>query len=205
MHTTSLAVTLISLLAVMSPGPDFIVVTHNSLKYGRKIGFATALGITAGTLLWVSLALIGVCTLIARTVILFNALKWIGVVYLMYLGIKMLGTKKGSGNQQTRDIGKVTCWNGFLNGLITNGGNPKAALFFMSFFSVIITPETPLGWKCLYGYEIPAIACIWFSLVALFLSAQVIKNLFERFSAWIERVTGAILILLGIKLALYRK
>lgn len=206
MHTTSLlTVTFISLLAVMSPGPDFAVVSYNSLKYGRKIGFTTALGIVAGTLLWVSLALFGVCQIIARTVILFNTLKLIGALYLVYLGIKMLLTKKGGDQKEARAIGKVTCWHGFLNGLATNGGNPKAALFFMSFFSVIITPETPLSWKCCYGYEIPFIACIWFSLIATILSAQAIKGFFERISIWFERVTGAVLILLGIKLALYNR
>lgn len=205
MHTTSLLTeTLISLAAVMSPGPDFAVVSYNSFRYGRRIGFATALGIAAGSLVWVTAALGGVCALIAGTPMAFGIFKMIGAGYLVYLGFKTAFAKKG-GEKATRDIGEVTCRHGFMNGLKTNVlGNPKAMLFFMSFFSVFIEPSTPLAWKCVYGYEVPLIACAWFSLVATALSAQAVKRVFERFWSPIERVTGAILILLGLKLVLCR-
>jgi len=93
----------------------------------------------------------------------------------------------------------------FRLGLLTNMLNPKCALFFVSFFGIIITPATPISWRCFYGFEISLIALMWFSILATVLSFSKVKFVFERFSKWFSRTTGAILIMLGVKLALYHQ
>ena len=91
----------------------------------------------------------------------------------------------------------------FRIGVMTNILNPKCAMFFLSFFSIVIKPNTPTLLQWVYGLEITAIAICWFSLVATVLSIERIKSTFERVSHWIDRVTGVVLIAFGIKVALY--
>ena len=205
--TTLLTVTVIGLLAVISPGPDFLVVTRNSLLYSKRVGLCTALGIALGTVWWVAASLLGISLVISKMVLLFNILKWFGAAYLIYLGVKAFRSKKSAPTKEAGEklpANNVTPIKGFLMGLGTNFLNPKAALFFVSFFSIIITPTTPMVWRVVYGLEISLIALLWFSLLATVLSTSRIKGIFERISTWLNRVTGAILIILGVKLALTR-
>ena len=212
-----LTVTVIGLLAVMSPGPDFLIVTRNSLLYSKRVGLCTAFGIAIGTIWWVAASLLGISLLISKMVVLFNVLKWFGAAYLIFIGIKSFRTKKimknGNGDEnassetapESINISmSVSPLKGFFMGLGTNFLNPKAALFFVSFFSIVITSKTPMMLRMGYGLEISLIALIWFSLLATVLSTSRIKGTFERISVWFNRVTGAILILLGVKLALTR-
>jgi RhtB (resistance to homoserine/threonine) family protein len=207
MNTTDiLTVTIIGLLAVMSPGPDFLIVTRNSLLYSKRVGLCTALGITLGTMWWVAASLLGISLVISKTVLVFNVLKWFGAAYLIYLGIKSFWMKKGAlkNEGEGKPLESMSPLKGFLTGLATNALNPKAALFFVSFFSIVITPKTPTVWRTAYGLEISLIALLWFSLLATVLSNSKIKGMFERMAVWLNRVTGAILIILGVKLALTR-
>jgi RhtB (resistance to homoserine/threonine) family protein len=209
--TNILTVTVIGLLAVMSPGPDFLIVTRNSLLHSKRAGLYTALGVTVGTMWWILASLAGISFMIAKTVLLFNALKWLGAGYLIYIGIQSfwINRTKTPADQDNVGISEVkevmNTSSAFWSGLKINLLNPKAALFFVSFFSVIITPETPILSRCGYGFEISLIALVWFSLLASILSLGKVRDTFQRFSKWFERATGAVLILLGIKLALYER
>jgi RhtB (resistance to homoserine/threonine) family protein len=215
MDSTFITVALIGLLAVMSPGPDFLIVTRNSLLYSKRIGLATALGIAVGNIWWIAASVLGISLIISQTVILFNILKWVGALYLIYLGVKSLLAKKRSLPQssQVADVQKesttpeqsLTATKAFMTGVLTNVLNPKCAMFFVSFFSIVITPDTSPLLQWAYGLEIMVIAVCWFSLVATVLSIQKVKSLFEGFSHWLDRVTGAILIALGIKVALFQQ
>ena len=205
MNTTNfLTVTVVGLLAVMSPGPDFLIVTRNSILYSKRVGLCTALGIALGTIVWVAASLLGIALVISKTVWLFNIVKWLGAAYLVYLGIKSFRKSKDTVvKENTGELpGHITARAGFWNGFLTNLSNPKAALFFVSFFSVMITPETPGVLRAAYGLEISGIALLWFSLLATVLSTTRIKGVFENISTVLRRVTGALFIALGIKLAL---
>jgi RhtB (resistance to homoserine/threonine) family protein len=197
-------VAVIGLLAVMSPGPDFLIVTHNSLLHSRKVGLFTAFGIVLGTMIWIAASIGGISVLILKTVLVFNAVKLLGALYLVYIGIQSLRSKgisaKGAVAKGRQAVGH---WAGFRKGILTNLPNPKVAVFFVSFFSVIIDPQTPVLTRVMYGLEISLIALVWFSLVSTMLSTERIKKTFQRWSAWVDRITGAVLILLGIRLAFY--
>lgn len=209
MNSTFFTVAVIGVLAVMSPGPDFLIVTRNSLLYSKRVGLATALGIAVGNIWWIAASVLGISLVISKTVLLFNAIKWLGALYLIYLGVKSLCAKKKAQTQatpsQVKNKRDLTAMSAFRIGLLTNVLNPKCAMFFVSFFSIVITPKTPTVLQCAYGLEIMVIAVCWFSFVAIVLSVEKIKGAFERFSHWIDRATGAILIALGIKVALYQQ
>ncbi len=210
--TDLLTVTIIGILAVMSPGPDTLIIVRNSLLYSKRVGLFTAMGITLGNMFWVLASLAGISILIAKTVLVFNIIKWIGAIYLIYIGLQAFKTRKtvstdsANSNHLTRNTSQhLTLKQAFQIGLLTNLLNPKCALFFVSFFSVIVTPTTSIQWRCIYGFEISLIALTWFSILATVLSFSRIKMVFERFATTVERITGAILIILGVKLALYQK
>jgi RhtB (resistance to homoserine/threonine) family protein len=205
MHIANLmTVTIISLLAVVSPGPDFLVVTQHSLIHSKKVGLFTAFGIALGSIIWVALSLAGISVLIMKTAMLFTLIKFAGALYLMYIGIQSLRSKGLARNAGAiTERSTMSHWAGFKKGLLTNLLNPKAGLFFVSFFSVVLDPAMSVGTKFAYGMEIPMIALVWFSFVSTVLSAGKIRAVFERFSVWIDRATGAVLILLGVRLAMY--
>ena len=208
LHSTLLQVAVIGALAVMSPGPDFLIVTRNSLRFSKRVGIATAVGIVCGNVWWVSASIAGVSYLISTTPLLFAVLKWCGAAYLVFLGAASLFSKKpqspmGSAGEPVRETeGELSAGAGFRMGLLTNALNPKCALFYISFFSVIITPDTPRVFQWLYGGVVMMIALAWFSLLATVLSFRKVKDKFERSAVWIERITGVILIALGVKVAL---
>jgi RhtB (resistance to homoserine/threonine) family protein len=209
MDSTFVTVAVIGALAVVSPGPDFIIVTRNSLLYSKRVGLATALGIAAGTIWWIVASILGISLLIAKTVVLFNIIKWMGATYLIYLGVSSFRAKKARvpdlEEGRESNLNAPTVGAAFRVGFLTNLLNPKCALFFVSLFSVVIAPATPAVIQGIYGLEITIIAAVWFSLLATVLSADKVKRVFERFSIMLERVTGAILIVLGIKVALYQQ
>jgi RhtB (resistance to homoserine/threonine) family protein len=206
MNVTFITVALVGLLAVISPGPDFIIVTRNSLLYSKRVGLATALGIALGNVWWISTSILGISILISKIVWLFTIIKFTGAFYLMYLGFRALFAKKKDIQQGQKEEKKnPTAVSAFRMGLLTNIFNPKCALFFVSFFSIVITPSTSLMIKSLYGLEIITIAVCWFSLLATVLSVDQVKKRFERIAFYFDKATGVLLIALGAKVALYQQ
>jgi RhtB (resistance to homoserine/threonine) family protein len=196
-----LTVTLVALLAVISPGPDFVIVSRNSLLYSKKVGLSTAFGIALGTMVWIVLSLVGVSLVLSKAVIVFTFIKYVGATYLIYIGWKCIRAKAMDFDKDQKKEREISVREAFMTGFVTNLLNAKAALFFVSFFSVILSPETPVYMRIMYGAEISLIALVWFSLVATVLSIGPIKSFFQKVGGWFERVTGAVLVALGIKIA----
>lgn len=86
---------------------------------------------------------------------------------------------------------------GFLGNLL----NPKATLFFLALFTQIVQPSTSLFMQAVYGITVAALALFWFAIVAVVVSQQAFKRRILSFSHWLERLTGAALIALGLRLA----
>lgn len=140
-----LTVALIHLLAVASPGPDFAVVVRESVTHGRRAGTWTAFGVGTAIFLHVGYSLLGIGLIVSQSIMLFNALKWLAAAYLLYIGFKALRAspaKPGSDEVQAATIER-TPRGAFVAGFMTNGLNPKATLFFLSLFTVVINPHTP--------------------------------------------------------------
>jgi len=91
-----LTVSLVHLMAVMSPGPDLVICIKNTLKYSRSIGIWTALGFACGVLVHISYCLLGIAFLISQSILLFSIVKLIGAAYLIFLGVKALFSKSDS-------------------------------------------------------------------------------------------------------------
>lgn len=195
----------IHLLALMSPGPDFAMVMRNSLVYSRRTGVLAAAGLAAGIALHVTYSLLGIGLIISRSIVLFNVIKWVGALYLIYIGIKSLMSKPATkANSKDMPVEKqdLTTVQALRMGFLTNALNPKATLFFLALFTTVIPAGTPSAYKVVYGAEMVTATFLWFSFVAIVLSHSRVNRLFARIKHRIEKVFGVVLVALGIKIAL---
>lgn len=199
-----LTVAVVHLFAVMSPGPDFAIVTRNSLVYSRKVGISTSFGVAIGILVHVAYCLLGLGLVISQSIILFSIIKVIGAGYLIYIGYKSIRSKPVAEVNDGVLISQadISFWKSFKIGFFTNVLNPKATMFFLALFTQIIDPLTPKGIQLAYGFEMMAITFVWFSLVSILFSNSFLKQKIVKYQHYIERVTGVVLIALGIKVAL---
>ncbi len=197
-----LTVALIHLLAVASPGPDFAVVLKESVAHGRHAGLFTAWGVGTGILLHVAYSLLGIGLLVSQSVLLFNLLKYLAAAYLVYIGIRALRAGPAPEPALPQADGVLrTARAAFVAGFVTNGLNPKATLFFLSLFTVVINPHTPLTVQAGYGLYLAVATALWFTLVALLFSHDRVRRGFARLGHWFDRLMGGVLVLLGIKIA----
>jgi RhtB (resistance to homoserine/threonine) family protein len=202
--TEFLTVALVHLLAVASPGPDFAIVVRESVSSGRHAGIWTAIGVGSGILVHVGYCLLGIGLIVSQSIMLFNLLKWLAAAYLIYIGIRALRAKPVDPlqAQQALDAVAVTARGAFVRGFVTNGLNPKATLFFLSLFTLVISPQTPLLVQAGYGAYLAVATAAWFCAVALLFSHARVRNGFIRMGHWFDRMMGAVLVALGIKVAL---
>lgn len=197
-----LTVALIHLLAVASPGPDFAVVVRESVTHGRRAGTWTAFGVGTAIFLHVGYSLLGIGLIVSQSIMLFNALKWLAAAYLIYIGFKALRAKPGADGEALQvSTVERTPRAAFVAGFMTNGLNPKATLFFLSLFTVVINPHTPLLVQAGYGVYLAIATGLWFCLVAMLFSQARVRAGFARLGHWFDRVMGAVLIALGVKIA----
>lgn len=198
-----LTVALIHLLAVASPGPDFAVVVRESVTHGRKAGTYTAMGVGTAIFLHVGYSLLGIGLIVSQSIVLFNALKWAAAAYLLYIGLKAMRAKPTNATDSSVKIavGARTARSAFTSGFVTNGLNPKATLFFLSLFTVVINPHTPLGVQAGYGVYLAVATGLWFCLVARVFSQERVRAGFARMGHWFDRAMGVVLVALGVKLA----
>lgn len=201
--STILTVAFIHFLAVVSPGPDFMMITRNSLVYSRKTGIYSAIGLGLGISVHITYSLIGIGLIIARSILLFSVIKLLGAGYLIFIGYKSLTSKSSDVSQHSQNQKKdISSWQAIKIGFLTNVLNPKVTLFFLSVFTLVISPKTPIGVKLFMGVEMSLVTMSWFSLVAYLVSHHFIKSRFHRIQHVAEKVIGVVLIGLGIKVAL---
>ena len=198
-----LTVALIHLLAVASPGPDFAIVVRESVAHGRRTGVFTALGVGTGILVHVIYSLLGIGLVVSQSIVLFNVLKWLAAAYLLYIGIKALRARPAdpSAAEQAHTHVPRRARGAFVTGFVTNGLNPKATLFFLSLFTVVIDPHTPLLMQAGYGLYLALATATWFCLVAWLFSQPRVRAGFTRMGHWFDRLMGAVLVGIGVKLA----
>lgn len=201
-----LTVVVVHFLAVASPGPDFAVILRQSLCASSRSGVWTAIGIGSGILVHVTYSLLGLGLLIAQSTTAFTVLKVLGAAYLLWVGWQCLKARpvtdaEADGAEVLQGERVASAWKAWRLGFLTNVLNAKATLFFVSLFSVVISPSTPLWVQGVYGLWMTVMTGLWFTGLALFLSREQVRGFFRKISHWIERATGVALIALAGKLA----
>ncbi|HYF31203.1 MAG TPA: LysE family translocator [Chitinophagaceae bacterium] len=207
---------LAGLMLNLTPGNDMIYVATRSTGQGIKAGIVSALGITAGCMVHILAAVVGLSAILAESAVAFDVVKYLGAGYLVYLGIRALVSKrrgfviKGEKEETERSEGKEddSYRKIFWQGVITNVLNPKVALFFLAFLPQFIDVSAKdAHWQILFlgtwfnisGLLVNVLVALLFGKIGGWLSRS------PRFVQWQERVTGIMLIALGVKVALTEK
>jgi len=197
-----LVIALAHLLAVASPGPDFAVVLRQSVQGGARAGLWTSAGVGTGIFLHVGYCLFGVALLLSQVDWLFVTVKLVAAAYLAWLGVQALASIRRSPMQSATGEAMLAPRRAFATGFFTNGLNPKATLFFLALWTVVISPQTPLMIQALYGAYLALATCAWFALLSMLLGQQGVRSLLLRSGKWFEAGMGIVLLLLAAQIAL---
>lgn len=192
-----------AILLNLTPGQDTLYILGRTLAQGRSIGFAAALGISAGTAIHCVAASVGLSAIVAASTFMFDLLKYAGAAYLIYLGVQLLRSGVGARNEAA--LTGQSAYAAFRQGVITNVANPKVALFFLAFLPQFVDPHAPqrlLGLLVL-GATFVATSTTWCLLLALgagrMREAAAPVRMFGRL---LPKAAGVLFIVLGIRLAI---
>lgn len=195
------------LFSSMLPGPDFALVTKNTIMYMRRVGIFTSLGIGSAILVHIAYCALGLALVISNSLLLFNIIKYIGAAYLIYLGVgSLLSKKSGPFVSQHKKLNEtISVATAYRQGFLCNLLNPKATLFFLALFTVIIKPGTKPLWIVIYAAEMFFIITAWFITLTLILSHPRVVQLLENIEKYITKALGLFLIGFGVALAFISK
>ena len=206
MITSFLAFLGVSAVVIMTPGPDTAVTVRNTLLGGRFTGILTALGIATGQAIWALATSFGAVALLVASEVLFQAVKYAGAAYLVWLGIQaLIGAWRGSGGGVAaayRDAPRLQPGRAFVQGLVSDLGNPKMAVFFASLLPQFATPGEGLFAALMsLGLVFSAMTFLWLVAYACVVAkaGEVLRR--PTIRRWIEGITGTLLVALGVRIA----
>lgn len=202
MSTSLLSIAAALTLGAISPGPSFVMVARTALAVSRRDGFAAAVGMGVGGVLFSVVAVLGLLALLAAVPALYLAVKLVGGSYLLYLGYKIWrGAKQPlvAGESSQAD-GGTQVLRSFMLGLTTQISNPKTAVVYASVFASLLPADAPPFVLVALPVIVFLIETAWYSIVAFALSASSPRSRYLASKAWIDRAAGGVLSLLGIKL-----
>lgn len=185
------------------PGPDSALILRSALVQTRKHAYATALGIATGTFAWGAAAAVGAAALLAASELAFTVLKIVGALYLAYLGVSMIVKsfhRRVVATDAAPPVGTLRA--AFARGAVTNLLNPKVGVFYIALIPQFIPDGVaPVGMGLLLALVHVLESVVWFT--GLILAAHFARKWLSRpsVSAWIDRVTGGILVAFGAVLA----
>jgi threonine efflux protein len=193
-------ITVAHLLAAASPGPDFAFVTRQSLVHGRKAGLLASTGIALGLSIHILYSAAGLATLVAHSIEWMTAIKLVGGAYLIYLGYRGLRSKAvahASGEQLNEPAGSARRM--ILGGFLCNAFNPKAPVYFLALFTVVLSPNLPVLTLVIYGLWLMVLQWLWFALVAMVFAHGSIRTRLLSIRHWIDRAFGIAMVALGVR------
>jgi len=203
-YTVIIGATLIWLAAVVSPGPNFLIVSRLALSRSRLSAIGATFGITIGSLIYAALTMFGLSVLILQFVWLGDTIRIVGGAYLVWLGIQawraqpydLQPAEAGTGQ------GGPSLLHGLRVGFLTEITNPKGIAFFLGLFAAAVPAATPLWAKLAVLSAGGVIEVAWYTAVSFALSSGPMRAGYQRVRRTVDRVLGTLLIALGLKVAL---
>lgn len=180
-------------LAVASPGPDFALVLRQSLAHGRRVAVWASIGIGSGIAIHVAYCSLGLGLLLRDSPTALNVAKYLGAAYLAWVGVQALRARPRDGDLDLSE-GNAAPTDGaaWLQGFVVNVLNPKAALFFISLYTLRVSPATPALLKFGYGVWLVLATMAWFCLVSVLFTKPEVRRRFLRHGHWIDRALGVV-------------
>ncbi|MFM0285174.1 LysE family translocator [Paraburkholderia megapolitana] len=202
-----LQIAAVYLVATISPGPNFFMITQLSLAGRRGLGAVSALGVGTASAIWVALAMLGLATVLQKIDWLYNGIRIAGALYLIYFGIKLLRASMQRDDASAPvaapppEATPRAYFRAWRSGLFTCLTNPKSCAFWTSVFATMFPPHPPVWF---YGVVLAMIATMsvsWYGSVALMFATERTQRGYRRLRRPIDGVCGAVLVGLGAKLA----
>jgi threonine efflux protein len=196
------------LVALVTPGPDTLAVSHAALSHGRRAGLACAVGVALGMAVWAAAALFGLALLFAQAGWLYRLVTLLGAAYLAFIGARMLiaawrgGERAGppaAAGAGVRREGAVA--RSFQRGLVTNLANPKAAALFGSLFAVALPPHPGLVEAALVVAAFAGTTLAWYALLAALLARPRAATAYRRAARGVNALAGVAFLGFGARLA----
>ncbi len=188
----------IHLLAVMSPGPDFVMVLKNAMQYDRKTGVYTAFGISLGIGVHILYSIAGVAYMMQHNVFVFKMVKIAGALYIIYIGMQTINENQPKIEMEKQAHPKVPdVWQAVKTGFLTNVLNPKASLFFLSIFSLVIPPDVPTQVLLVISFMLIAVTFLWFVFVSFVFTGRAMRKIYEKYENLVIKIFGLLLMGLG--------
>ena len=196
----------VAAIVIVVPGPDTAVVTKNVLVHGRRAALGTSLGVSAGLSVWTLAAAVGIASVVRASAVAFTVLKLVGALYLVWLGLQALRAAGQADAGEQASLGVVrpamSALGGFRQGLLSDLANPKIGVFFTSLLPQFVDPGRPvlLPFMAL-GAVFVLMTVLWLCVYCL-IAARAAETLRRpRVRAALDRVTGIVLIAIGLRLA----
>lgn len=193
-------------LALVSPGPDFLLIVKSAVRNKKTQAIGVAVGIASANAIYIFLCIMGVGSILATSLIIMTALKILGGLFLIYVAYHALRSKKSdysfiSAESSTDQGGKLSSFKKeFLTGFISGISNPKNILFYLSLFSVVLTNNVGIAFKIGLGIWMTLAVFLWDTFIIYILSQKNIKAAFGKLAYYVDKIAGTILGIIGIKL-----
>lgn len=196
---TLISILTIHLMAAISPGPDFIVVSKNTLLFGRKQGMLCGAGVCTGIIFHIIASVLGLSIALQASQNIMQYISILGGIYLIFLGYKSIkhsitNTHLIISNTNSDTKSNSAFWNGFIVNIL----NPKAIVYFISLFSIVISTDLNLDQLIIITILIVSIQMGWYITFIYIVTIPRIRKAFENKVHYIERTLGFLLIALGI-------
>lgn len=189
------------MIGVMSPGPSFVLVGRMAMGTSRKDAVAASVGMGLGGVLFAVLVLMGLKQILSSVPLLYSTLKVFGGLYLIYIAVTVWRGAKSGLDQVTANNGlSSNIPKSFLLGLTTQISNPKTAITYASIFAAMLPSVIPPVLYLVLPVAIFVVEAGWYTLVALMLSSSAPRTVYSRMKSKIDRVAGAVMAGLGLKL-----
>ena len=192
-------------IAVVSPGPNFLLVSQLALTGRGRLGMQAAAGVATGSTIWAVLAMGGIAAILAHLAWLHTAIRLAGAAYLIWFGIRLLLSARAQGGSPRKLVSiPTTGWGAFRSGLLTNLTNPKAGAFWTSVFGSIFPAHAPAWLFVATAIMVPCISGGWYAIMSLAFGTERVQRRYIALRRPIDAVCGTVLLGLGASLAASR-
>ncbi|MGQ6009944.1 threonine export protein RhtC [Serratia sp. IR-2025] len=201
-----LTVALVHLIALMSPGPDFFLVSQTAASRSRREAMMGVVGISLGIVVWAGVALMGLHLILQKMAWLHQIIMVGGGIYLCWMGWQLLRSARAQQAQPAAEaqVALPKAGRSFIRGFLTNLSNPKAVIYFGSVFSLFVGDSVGAGARWGLFLLIVAETFVWFSLVAVVFALPAMRRGYQRLAKWIDGVAGVLFTGFGLHLIFTR-
>ena len=200
----------VAVVLIVTPGPDTALIIRNALRAGTRAASLTSLGIGAGSTVWAAASVLGVAVLLESSDLAFNVFKYAGATYLVYLGLRsLIGSFRKDEQQPPESLPatpeRLDGWAAFAQGVLNNLLNPKAGAIFVTVMPQFVEPHDSVSRLVLMVACYDALVVAWLCMYGLVVSRAGRSSMGVRVRKGLERVTGAVMIGLGVRLTFERR